>query len=88
MKTRILKQVKSFSIIAPPTQLYGQNIDMTLPSITYIADEVWESDEKCNQLLNKAIIDWQKKYKNSCYEITANKPALNIYWKTIEKLED
>ena len=88
MKTRTLKQVKSFSIIAPPTLLFGQNINMTLPSITYTEDEIWESNEKCNQLLNKAIADWQEKYKNSCYEITSKKPELNIYWKTIEKLED
>ena len=84
MKTRTLKQIKSFSIIARQNYIFGQE----LPSIILSQDEVWESNEKCNTLLNKAIEEWKERQKRSPFGVATHKPELNIYWKTIEIMED
>lgn len=85
MITRILKQVKVFDISAPGQVLSGHGYCDYINGITWFSKCIWESDEKCNQLLEKAILDWKERRDNNPWGTTSNKPKIHTYWVTVEE---
>lgn len=82
---RTLKQVKVFDIIAQGSCVSGHGSSYELPSIIYHQSLIFESDTQCEILLNKALEDYEEKYRHNCWGTTSNKPKLTIYWKTLEE---
>lgn len=87
MITRTLKQVKVFDIKAKSELLIGHGFSHLLPEIQWVKEQIWESEEECNKLLQEAITDWENRQKTNSLEITPNKPELIIYWQTV-KIEE
>lgn len=72
---RTLKQIKVFDICAEGTL---SDFDKY-----YAKEEIWESDEKCNEILENA-----KKTENAERHTGRSQPVLHVYWKTIEISEE
>lgn len=83
MTTRTFKEIKVFDIIAEGSELRGMGYYMEIPDLIYAKEEIWESDELCEQALKNAIKDWEICRKKDCWGTTSHKPELKIYWKAI-----
>jgi hypothetical protein len=87
MITRILEQIKVFSIKSGnELRSWGGSVE-TIPGIIWVEEEIWKSEEECNFLLEQATKEWKNKYETNSLSTTCNKPTLSIYWKTIKNTE-
>ena len=88
METRILKQVKMFDIKAYGQTLSGHGYTDTIPTLTWAEEQIWESDDKCQLLLNNAIAEWQDKQKKNPWNTPLKQPELMVYWQTVKIFND
>ena len=85
MITRTLTQVKVFDVKAYSDMVCGHGWSDSIPGLDWVNGRVWESDAECEQCLNEAIADWQKRRKENPWGTTSHKPELFIYWQTIDE---
>lgn len=85
MVTRIVTQVKVFDIKSREGVLADQGFaPIRIPGLVWQNDTPWESDEKCNELLQVAIEDWQRRRNENPWGTTDHEPKLDVHWKTID----
>ena len=83
MITRTLKQVKVFDVKARGTTLMGHGWSESIPGLTWVNGQIWESDAECDQCLQSAVEDWEHRLKDNPWGTTTNKPQVSVYWQTI-----
>ena len=88
MITRTVKQLKVFDIKSSADMLCGHGYCDTIPSITWVDGQPWESTEECDRLYAEAYADWERRRTENPWGTTSYKPELKIYWKTISIDED
>lgn len=88
METRVITEVKVFDIISSGMVLCGHGYSDEIPPIVWHKGCVWESDEKCAQLLEQATKEWEEKRNENPWGTTDYEPELRIYWKTLDKSQN
>lgn len=83
MVTRTLTQVKVFDVKAHSDVVGGHGWCDSIPGLSWVNGQIWESDAKCEQCLNEAIADWRNRRDKNPWGTTSHKPELVIYWQTI-----
>jgi hypothetical protein len=84
-RTTIITEVKKFDIVALGQVITGHGYSYDIPKIVWACEENWESDEKCNELLELAKEEWKAKRNENPWGTTDNPPELRVYWQIIEK---
>lgn len=88
MITRTLTQVKVFDVKAHGDVVGGHGWSESIPGLSWVNGQVWESDAECERCLNEAIADWQNRRDKNPWGTTSHKPELVIYWQTIAVKEE
>lgn len=89
MIVRICLEKKIFSIECKSYTYWGHGYSCNEPGYTYIDEQDFESEEKCQKLLEKAKkhyreTDWKKEYGRRRPDA---EPVLEFYWQHIGEEE-
>ena len=89
MITRTVRQVKVFDVKAHQDVIHEQGMQpWTIPGLTWVNGQVWESDAECERCLNEAIADWRNRRNENPWGTTHHKPELVVYWQTVDIQEN